>query len=162
MCGKVYGIYDKRTNACIYVGITKYSIYWRWGLHISSTFAKKPAQPKLNGYLLDQGYHGIVEHFEPRHLEPDMRYATRQDLRVGEQRQIDLLKPKYNAKRAVAKPLHTYRECEYCSKRVRVGSRMEHDHTCRKYPCRLYEAWLKHKAWVKTQDPKDGPFPFKY
>ena len=105
MSGNVYGIYDKRTQVCIYVGITKYSIYWRWGIHITSTFAKKPSQPKLNGYLLDQGYHGIVEHFEPRHLlgTPDDAYAvyeTRKDLRNAEQAWIDHLKPEYNVIRS--------------------------------------------------------------
>jgi hypothetical protein len=166
MCGKVYGIYDKRTQVCIYVGITKNSIYWRWGQHISSTFAKKPAQPKLNGYLLDEGYQGIVEHFEPRHLQgtPDDAYAVyeaRQDLRNAEQAWIDHLKPEYNSYRAVAKPLHTFRECEHCKVKLRVGSRHEKMHAT-SYSCEVRAAWLKHKAWVKTQDPKDGPFRFNY
>ena len=165
MCGKVYGIYDKRTNACIYVGITKYSIYWRWGRHISSTFAKKPSQPKLNGYLIDEGYQGIVEHFEPRRLlgTPDDAYAvyeTHQDLRDAEQLWIDYLKPDYNTYRAVAKPKHVFYRCEKCNTLLREGSKGEASHWANfSWRCRERVAWFKYKEDKKNQDPKDGPFP---
>jgi len=161
MCGNVYGIYDRRTNTCIYVGRTKYHIYWRWGQHITSTFAKKPRQPKLNTHLREQG----VMHFEPRRLfgTPDDAYAvyeTHQDLCDAEQLWIDYLQPGYNTYRAVAKPKHVWYRCEKCNTPLIKGSKREAAHYAYSaWRCRERVAWFKYKEDRKNQDPKDGPFP---
>ena len=162
MCGKVYGIYDRRTDECVYVGSTKFHIYCRWGQHISSTFAEKPSQPKLNTYLRAQG----VQQFEPRRLHgtPDDAYAvfeTRQDVRNAEQAWIDFLKTDYNTYRAVAKPYEGKQFVEYLCKKCGCclveGSKSEARHFG--YRCMERLAWLKYKEDRKNKDPKDGPFP---
>lgn len=97
----VYGIYDLRTEECVYVGKTIHAMLFRWGQHISQ--AHHPNPKCRNGWLQvllrEQGY----RNFEPRLLDPapgEPPFETDEDLRKQEQDRIDELYPKCNMKRA--------------------------------------------------------------
>ena len=100
MVGFVYGIYDRRTDECIYVGSTIFHIWCRWGQHISESFKKNPRQPILNTYLRAEHPYN----FEPRVISAGETFETNEDLRKREQELIDEMREAdvilYNARRA--------------------------------------------------------------
>ena len=63
----VYGIYDKRTDVCVYVGSSKNHMVCRWGRHIADAYKPKPSMCKMQKHLRLHG----AQHFEPRHLDPE-------------------------------------------------------------------------------------------
>ena len=98
----VYGIYDKRTDVCIYVGSTKHHMLWRWGGHISHAYQPKQSNCKMQKHLRLHGY----TNFEPRHLDPEPGkppFGCREDMRKQEQARMDELKPICNTNRAYQK-----------------------------------------------------------
>ena len=95
----VYGIYDKRTDVCVYVGSTKNHILWRWGGHISHAYHPKQSNCKMQKHLRLHGY----TNFEPRHLDPEPGkppFGCKEDMRKQEQVRMDELNPICNTNRA--------------------------------------------------------------
>ena len=98
----VYGIYDKRTDVCVYVGSTKNHILWRWGGHISHAYHPKQSNCKMQKHLRLHGY----TNFEPRHLDPEPGkppFGCKEDMRKQEQVRMDELNPVCNTYRAYKK-----------------------------------------------------------
>ena len=101
--GIVYGIYDKRTEECVYVGSSVNLMWWRWGHHIVHAF-----QPNCTNYNCKMQKHIRLhgaEHFEPRHLDPQpgASFGCKEDMRKQEQERMDELNPICNSYRAYKK-----------------------------------------------------------
>ena len=100
----VYGIYDKRTDKCVYAGSTVNLMWWRWGHHIVHAF-----QPNCTNYNCKVQKHLRLhgaKHFEPRHLDPEPGkppFGCKEDMRKQEQVRMDELKPICNTNRAYHK-----------------------------------------------------------